>query len=289
MRSARCGCRCASAGFTFPGNGTTFDGIQQRFSDPLVDNRIRAQTGGWDAGLISLRRQGLPGRVLGSGSSRTVFSARPRAQRVAACGWRQHRPALAATGSLLHGCRRECGKPRRVASGSRIHRHSHTTHRHSHTTHRHSHTTHRRSHTTPPCRARLPAGCRPGDSIGPPSENHQVTARRDRTVGGKHTAPTPRSATPTTRRRPPVHLRTWARKAACPRSAAVVHGRVHLPVACTFAALAFEIGEPAPTCIVVPRVCAGCRSRFGSTPSGSPTWPSGHDRKRAGHEVRPRL
>ena len=39
--------------------------------------------------MISLRRQGLPGRVLGSGSSGTVLPLDPGARQVAACGWRR--------------------------------------------------------------------------------------------------------------------------------------------------------------------------------------------------------
>src|SRR5664280_2934934 len=59
------------------------------FWDPLAGNGIQGSGYRWGVGLISLRRQGLPGRVLGSGSSGTVLPLDPGARQVAACGWRR--------------------------------------------------------------------------------------------------------------------------------------------------------------------------------------------------------
>src|SRR5664279_5387367 len=47
------------------------------FWDPLAGNGIQGSGHGRCGGLISLRRQGLPGRVLGSGSSGTVLPLDP--------------------------------------------------------------------------------------------------------------------------------------------------------------------------------------------------------------------
>src|SRR5664280_2076995 len=47
------------------------------FWDPLAGNGIQGSGYRWGVGLISLRRQGLPGRVLGSGSSGTVLPLDP--------------------------------------------------------------------------------------------------------------------------------------------------------------------------------------------------------------------